>query len=286
VQMTTKAILKPVRRFLRASFSQFSGPVMKARGYLGARDLRPEAPPGKLTEVSNPLRDYFESHTQGRGIWKWQHYFEIYHRHFQKFVGRPVNVLEIGIFSGGSLGMWKNYFGDKCHIHGVDIQPECLAYQSDSVTVVIGDQGDRGFWKEFKAKAPRLDVVIDDGSHRPEDQIVTFEELLPQLNPGGVYVCEDVHDTTNRFAQYLNGFAANLNASDLDWQDDKISSPATPFQAAIHSVHLYPYVVVIEKTESRVQQFVGPKHGTEWQPFISANGTKSSGSMGSRSSQP
>ncbi|MGA8622331.1 MAG: class I SAM-dependent methyltransferase [Candidatus Sulfotelmatobacter sp.] len=273
MRLTTKSIPKPVLRFLRTGFSQLSAPVMSARGYLGARNLRSEAPVGEHREVSNPIRDYFDSHTHGQGIWKWRHYFEIYHRHFQKFIGRPVNVLEVGIFSGGSLAMWHSYFGRQCHIYGVDIEPACLAYQTDSVTIVIGDQGDRTFWRTFKQKIPRLDLIIDDGSHRAADQIVTLEELLPHLNPGGVYVCEDVHNSANRFAQYLNGFAANLNASDLDWQDHEISSPVTPFQAAIHSVHLYPYVIVIEKTESRLQRFVGPRHGTEWQPFISANGT-------------
>ncbi len=268
----TKAIPKPVLRFLRAGFSQLSAPIMNARGYMGARDLSSEAPGGEVEEVSNPLRDYFESHTRGQGIWKWRHYFEIYHRHFQKFVGRPVNVLEVGIFSGGSLAMWHSYFGSQCHIYGVDIEPACLVYNSESVTIVIGDQGDRTFWRTFKQKIPRLDVIIDDGSHRPSDQIVTLEELLPHLNPGGVYVCEDVHTSANRFAQYVNGFAANLNASDLDWQDHEISSPVSPFQAAIHSVHLYPYVIVIEKTETKLQRFLGPRHGTEWQPFISANG--------------
>jgi hypothetical protein len=280
MKLTVKAIPKPVLRFLRASFSQVSGPVMNVRGHLHARDLRLEAPLGSERQVSNPLRDYFESHTHGQGIWKWRHYFEIYHRHFQKFIGRPVNVLEVGIFSGGSLAMWRTYFGNQCHIYGVDIEPACLAYNNDSVTVVIGDQGDRTFWSAFKKKTPCLDIIIDDGSHRPGDQIVTLEEVLPHLNPGGVYLCEDVHQSGNRFAQYLSGFAANLNASELDWQDHEISSPATPFQAAIHSVHLYPYVVVIEKTESRLQRFVGPRHGTEWQPFISANGAKAKSNEG------
>src|SRR6476620_11382860 len=65
---------------------------------------------------ANPLREYFDAYTEGPGIWKWSHYFDLYHRHFGKFVGRNVNVLEIGIFSGGSLGMWKDYFGSGCRV--------------------------------------------------------------------------------------------------------------------------------------------------------------------------
>lgn len=277
MKLTQQQISKTVLRLLRSGYSQLSGPVMSARGYLRGRGLQSEAPAFEVKEVSNPIRDYFEAHSQGPGIWKWRHYFEIYHRHLQKFIGQPVNILEIGIFSGGSLQMWANYFGDRCHVYGVDIQPECKAYESDSVKILIGDQGDRKFWRACKPSMPRLDVVIDDGSHRPADQIVTLEELLPQMSPGGVYICEDVHASTNRFAQYMSGFASNLNASDLNWQDRRISSLVSPFQASVHSIHLYPYVVVIEKNESRVTEFEGPRHGTEWQPFISSDGTRNSG---------
>ena len=53
------------------------------------------------------------------------HYFEIYHRHFERFRGRPVTVLEFGVNQGGSLQMWRDYFGRKAAIHGVDIDPRC-----------------------------------------------------------------------------------------------------------------------------------------------------------------
>ena len=36
----------------------------------------------KLTlPESNPLLDYFNRHQEGPGLWKWLHYFDIYHRH-------------------------------------------------------------------------------------------------------------------------------------------------------------------------------------------------------------
>ncbi len=86
----------------------------------------PHAPPmdtsGTTPDPSNPLRAFFDSRKEGRGIWKWDHYFDVYHRHFGKFVGRDVNVLEIGVYSGGSLEMWKAYFGPRCRIYGVDIE--------------------------------------------------------------------------------------------------------------------------------------------------------------------
>jgi hypothetical protein len=110
----------------------------------------------------NVLRTFFDNRTEGNGIWKWSHYFDIYDRHFAQFRGEEVHVLEIGVYSGGSLEMWRDYFGPKARIYGVDIEPACRAYESDSVKIFIGDQGDRQFWHEFRGKVPALDIVIDD----------------------------------------------------------------------------------------------------------------------------
>jgi hypothetical protein len=60
---------------------------------------------GTTQSSSNPLATYFNNNETGPGIWKWEHYFEIYHRHLEKFRGKPIRILEIGIYSGGSLGM-------------------------------------------------------------------------------------------------------------------------------------------------------------------------------------
>ena len=61
----------------------------------------------------NDLQIFFDNHRNGNGIWKWSHYFDIYNRHFCKYRDREVNVLEIGVYSGGSLEMWERYFGNK-----------------------------------------------------------------------------------------------------------------------------------------------------------------------------
>src|SRR5215472_16408253 len=93
---------------------------------------------GDCSDTIGPLKQYFEAHDQGRGVWKWNHYFEVYERHFSRFRRTPVRVLEIGVYSGGSLEMWSEYFGPEAQIYGVDIEPACKAYDSDSVKVLIG----------------------------------------------------------------------------------------------------------------------------------------------------
>jgi hypothetical protein len=216
--------------------------------------------------ANNPLRSYFDSVKQGRGIWKWIHYFDIYDRHFRQFVGKEVHVVEVGIYSGGSLDMWKYYFGSRCSVFGIDIEPACKAYEADKTRVFIGDQSDRDFWREFRKEVPKVDILIDDGGHIPEQQIVTLEEMLPHISPGGVYMCEDVHGEHNRFAAYVSGLGQALNAAKrCETQHEVLPSS---FQKFIASIHQYPFVTVIEKTSSPVTRFIAPKHGTEWQPFL------------------
>jgi SAM-dependent methyltransferase len=249
------------------------------RGLLYARgwDAPAPAPPPRTDgpHVPNPLRAHFQAHREGPGIWKWDHYFDIYHRHFERFRGREVHVLEIGIYSGGSLGLWKDYFGPRCRVYGVDIEPACTQYEGDRVRVFTGDQADRDFWRRFRAEVPDLDIVIDDGGHETEQQVATLEELLPHVRPGGVYLCEDVTHRFNGFASYAYGLIDSLNAFDgaawtyhPDGTRAAATAPATRFQGVIRSIHSYPFVTVVEKADAPVASFVAPRHGTQWQPFL------------------
>ena len=219
-----------------------------------------------LLSAENPLERYFDAHREGPGIWKWRHYFDIYHRHLAKFVGTEAQVVEIGVYSGGSLQMWKEYFGPQCRIAGIDIEAACRVYADEQVRIFIGDQADRQFWSDFRREVPQFDIVLDDGGHQPEQQMVTLEETLPYLRPGGVYLCEDIHLTGNEFATFAHTLADQLNAA--RWKlNGETACAATPLQASIRSVHCYPFVVVIEMNPAPVDTLRAPKHGTQWQPF-------------------
>jgi hypothetical protein len=218
--------------------------------------------------ATNPLEAYFDNYGEGPGIWKWRHYFPIYHRHFSKFIDRPVKVVEIGIYSGGSLGMWKSYFGSDCRLFGVDIEPACAAYEDDVTRVFIGDQADPGFWRQFVAEVGEVDVVIDDGGHLPHQQIATFQSLIPHMRHGGVYLCEDLGGIANPFHDYVAGFARNLHTTTAYVPE------VTNFHQAVASVHFYPYVAVVEIPDAPVAEFRTDRAGSEWQPFLGAVPTK------------
>jgi hypothetical protein len=218
------------------------------------------------TPDSNRLREYFDSHHEGPGIWKWRHYFDIYAHHFERFVGRDVHVAEVGVYSGGSLAMWHHYFGSKAQIYGIDINESCMTYADETTRIFIGDQADRSFWARFREAVPVLDILIDDGGHLPHQQIATLEEMLGHLQPGGIYLCEDVHGLHNEFAAYVCGMTMGLNGFDMS-AGEHMEYPAEGIQRTIGGIHMYPYMVVIEKVGQPVERFTAPKRGSHWQPF-------------------
>ncbi|MDQ0416858.1 cephalosporin hydroxylase [Croceifilum oryzae] len=199
------------------------------------------------------LMEYLESNKEGRIIQRWVHYFDIYERHLAKFVDKPVNVLEIGIYRGGSLPMWKHYFGEQATIYGMDINPGCKAFEEERVHVLIGDQGDPNFWRMIKPSLPTFDIIIDDGGHYMHQQILTFQELYSSMSPHGVYLVEDLHSS------YMPEYGGALEKPDtfveyskklidqLHFFHEKFTPPPTEITKSTHSLHYYDSVLVVEK---------------------------------------
>lgn len=275
--MIKQLLRRTLSRFRKAPYDWRHDWRVSGHQFAASLAAQPEAhqPPSKPGSIS-PLEAFFEARREGPGIWKWRHYFDLYHRHLSPLRGRDkLVIIEIGIYSGGSLDMWRDYFGDNVEIYGIDIEPACLAYQRPGTHVLIGDQGDPLFWKRVLADGslPAPDIVIDDGGHTPEQQRTTMEALLPVLKPGGVYICEDIHGADNPFSAFVSGFADQLSAcqgmsADLDDQDRRLVVPANATQALVHSLHLYPFVVVVERHAAPIDELVCPKRGSQWEPFL------------------
>jgi SAM-dependent methyltransferase len=131
------------------------------------------------------LFDMFNMHT-GRQIDKWRHYFPIYEKHFENYRYRRPRVLEIGIDHGGSLQLWKQYFGPGAQIIGVDIRPETMFFTEPQIQTYTHDQCDPAI-----ADLGPFDIVIDDGSHVMQHMQASFDNLWPVTT--GVYLIEDAH---------------------------------------------------------------------------------------------
>ena len=183
---------------------------------------------------------------------KWTHYFEVYDRHFSKFRGHSPVVVEFGVSQGGSLGMWKQYFGPGVKLFGVDINPECKRFETEDIKIFIGDQSDRAFLQRLGREVGRIDVLIEDGGHMMDQQIATFEEMFPVVQLDGVYLCKDLHTSywpywsggyrrRGTFIEYAKNWVDELHA----WHSREAKFKVSDFTRSAHSVHFYDSVVVI-----------------------------------------
>lgn len=201
----------------------------------------------------NRLEEYFYSN-KGRLIHKWKHYFEVYDRHFSRFRGQPIVILEIGVSQGGSLQMWKDYFGPNAKIYGIDINPKCSELEEENIKIFIGSQSDRCFLRNIKEQVPPIDILIDDGGHTMRQQIVSFEELFTHIKDDGIYLCEDVHTAywlqyggghkrMGSFIEYSKNFIDYINA----WHSKQHSLKVNEITKSVFSAHFYDSIVVLEK---------------------------------------
>lgn len=189
----------------------------------------------------------------GRLIHKWKHYFPIYERHFREFVYKPVTFIEIGCGRGGSLQMWKRYFGPHARIVGIDILPECKEFEEDQIEIRIGAQQDMQFLENVIAEFGAPDIVLDDGSHVMSHVIASFQFLYPRVAKNGVYMVEDLH--TAYWEEYEGGLRKpttfiELSKNLLDELNADHSRGAlvpTEFTQTTLSMHFYDSVVVFEK---------------------------------------
>jgi hypothetical protein len=206
-----------------------------------------------MNTQSNSLLKYFKKNDKN-AINKWMHYFDIYDKHFKKYHNSPVTILEIGVFQGGSLNMWRDYFGDNAQIYAIDINNECKQFETRGTKIFIGSQEDREFLNDVKTQIPKVDILIDDGGHNMNQQIVSFEELYDHVKDDGIYLVEDLHTSYwhaygggykkhNSFIEYSKNFIDILHA----WHSEDPKLTVTPITKSMYALHFYDSLLVIEK---------------------------------------
>ena len=231
------------------------GPRLRARlygaheniasfGYQGPRP-EPQQNGGRLTEI-------FWSN-RGRTVHKWHHYLPVYEQYLGRYVGTPVRMLEIGVFRGGSLDMWRSFFGPEAKLFGIDIDPNCAQYDGLSGQVRIGSQDDPDFLRRVVAEMGGVDVVLDDGSHVSKHIRSSLDVLFPLLADDGIYLIEDLH------AAYWRRFGAGYRASGSFIEDVKTliddlhhwyhrkGQRIAATKDRVRAIHVYDSLVVLEK---------------------------------------
>lgn len=143
---------------------------------------------------------------------KHESYFSVYESLFNKFRGGEVTFIEVGVFNGGSLNMWREYFGPNARIIGIDLNPIALKLIDQGFEIFIGDQENQSFWVDLKSKIGNVDIILDDGGHKNLQQAVTLYYGADMVRDGGMIVIEDVH--TSYFKRFGNpGYFSFINFS-------------------------------------------------------------------------
>lgn len=127
-------------------------------------------------------------------------YFKSYEHFFSKYRDKEITFIEIGVLNGGSLFMWREYFGPKARIIGIDLNPDAKKWEKDGFEIFIGSQSDELFWSDLIEKIGAIDIILDDGGHTYEQQIITTESVLDAVNDNGIIVVEDTHTS------YIGGY--------------------------------------------------------------------------------
>jgi hypothetical protein len=170
---------------------------------------------------------------------KFEKYFEIYENLFRKYVNKKITFVEVGVAMGGSLFMWRNYFGKKANIIGIDLNPEAKKLSKFGFNIVIGDQSDKIFWKNFYSKIGKIDILLDDGGHTNIQQISTLANSVNNINDGGMIVVEDTQ--TSYMKKGFNNPSSNSFINYSKYAIDSIHrrSPMLNFQQNIYSNKVY-----------------------------------------------
>jgi len=217
----------------------------------------------------NTIKDLFYKPNKKLISRKYDHYLEIYEVFLSKFQNTKPDILEIGINQGGSLELWNDYFCGNCNIYGVDYKKESCRdipkkLNAKNIHIELGDQSDRNFWRNYLKDKPLFDIVIEDGGHRMEQQIVTFEEVFCNVKPGGFYICEDLHTNYwpkfgggykhgDTFIEYSKNFIDAIHANRItDERSKPLQQPHNiedlkRLGGMIKSIHYYESALVLEK---------------------------------------
>jgi len=233
-------------------------------------------------ETASNLLESLALQHDGQGFTKSWHYLDFYNRRLgalaeqsrNRSLPQPLRILEIGVWQGGSLSLWREFFGDSAVIFGVDISEECAHLPNLAGQVRIGSQNDARFLRDVVQEMGGVDIVIDDGSHRCRDVITSFTTLFPLLNEGGLYFIEDLH--TSYWPQWQGGLRRRV--SSIEFLKDLIDVVnadyfyASPFRREalanareVASVEFVDSVALIsKKTHTPSEIFYGGTHAPEY----------------------
>lgn len=118
------------------------------------------------------------------------HYEQLFSPTLFHIANRKGAMVEIGVGGLNSMKMWREVLPHLWY-YGVDDQE--IKTEEANCTILKADQSNKNqLEKAISHVKEPIWLIIDDGSHIPEHQVITFNTLFPFLKEDGVYIIEDI----------------------------------------------------------------------------------------------
>jgi hypothetical protein len=116
---------------------------------------------------------------------------------------------------GASLRMWRDYFPN-AQIIGCDILPEVM-FTDKNIATFVADQSNVGSLETLISNVKKFeefaDLIVDDGSHNENHQVISFKTLWKLVKPNGIYIIEDISMT---FFDRIKNLPVEFNFKDAE----------------------------------------------------------------------
>jgi hypothetical protein len=188
---------------------------------------------------------------------KYKKYFEIYEDLFKRFKDKDITFVEIGIQNGGSLEIWKKYFGKNSRIIGIDFNSECKKFEKDNIIVEIGSQSDPEFWNNFFLKYGFVDIILDDGGHTNHQQITTVINCIKNIKNNGLLITEDTHSSYMRQFDNPSKYSfinfTKKSIDDINYKFPDIGYYKSSINNFVYSIEFFESIVAFKVNRERCE---------------------------------
>lgn len=226
-----------------------------------------------MKKPDNPLEELGEKYLPSKRL---HDYLKHYWCHFLDLRNSVRCLVEIGVQDGHSLYMWRDFF-PSATIHGIDFDPACRHHEGDRIRIHIGDQSDPEFLAALQnggAIDCAPNIIIDDGSHVADHQILTFETWFPWVKPGGCYVIEDIGVHTGRSRKMTFGrlipLIHNINYWPKDFPGERwveltsFPEEASEWDRSTVGLAIYRYIAFVFKGRNpQDNRYLTARHGPD-----------------------
>lgn len=182
-------------------------------------------------------------------------YFQVYEEIFAPYQGKKITFVEIGVLNGGSLFMWREFFGPEATIIGIDFNPDAKKWEADGFQIFIGSQADPKFWDDFFARVGPVDIILDDGGHTNSQQIITVDQCIPAIKDNGLLVIEDVHTSYlkefgNPFRYSFINFAKHI-VDAINSRFPQVTRAKNKYSNRVYAISFYESIVCLHINEKK-----------------------------------